>query len=726
MNHSNLPRARTRTAALLALLSLFCLLLSSAAQAGTPYTIRWDLTEEDPTCETAALGASDGEPFFHVNDTPLPTHEIPGALMTQPDGSQSNTAEAGFDSVLLHLGGSSFAFAVANSSGADQCVHSHNVVTLVSPTLGVTRTLFNVRRDGTAFSGLTSVSLSLQEINPALAQAIATLEVAITNERALLAANASKVADLAAQQSTLQQLDTELHDLIARPLDEIAQIDLDAILDRYAGLVDAATKAALERLINDLKQSVVELENELASLIDSFGAQADAVADLATQAATASGFKPDDPTSYGLGPGSPASVDIPDISSVAGAFSPGNDPYATYAAAAIAALQADVANGKVTARADFVANVRAWRANEAALQQALALRVSLSQAETNAFLNGQNSVTQYVQTFMDASDWFKDTSAPPELRAYVDGVLKQAFNGLSDEMKDRLNLQNEDTIDLAQTQLFQTISAFGGAMSALGDQAAPYVDVMQMLVAATERVGVGFVPFVGPALDLCECVTGKEWCLPSGKDLSPTQRVFSGAGVAIGGVAHYWAGVKNAGISPAAALIADEVAQVDEALAQGLHANPRTWYKTLRAAADGKPLNAFEIVAGRSMQEQGRALIGIGDNGVRDVLGMQAVEKAADFLTVTKSGKLAVSEVKGADATVDAALAVDQLASTMKALEKNGLAGDVERVELVMKNGVPFKDPKFGVKDGYLVNKLTSTTVEVPGFKLLFIKVVQL
>ena len=196
--------------------------------------------------------------------------------------------------------------------------------------------------------------------------------------------------------------------------------------------------------------------------------------------------------------------------------------------------------------------------------------------------------------------------------------------------------------------------------------------------------------------------------------------------MAIGGVAHYWAGVKNAGISPAAALIADEVAHVDEALAKGLHANPRTWYKTLRAAADGKPLNAFEVVAGRSMQEQGRALIGIGDNGVRDVLGMQAVEKAADFLTVTKGGKLAVSEVKGADATVDAAIAVDQLASTMKALEKNGLAGDVERVELVMKNGVPFKDPKFGVKDGYLINKLTSTTVGVPGFKLLFIKVVQL
>jgi hypothetical protein len=513
-----------------------------------------------------------------------------------------------------------------------------------------------------------------------------------------------------------------------RPLDEIAQTDLDAILDRYAGLVDAATRAALEQLINDLKQSVVELENELASLIDSFGAQADAVADLATQAATASGFKPDDPTSYGLGPGSTASVDIPDISNVAGAFSPGNDPYATYADAVIAALQADVANGKVTARADFIANVRAWRANETALQKALALRVSLSQAETNAFLNGQNSVTQYVQTFMDASDWFKDTNAPPELRAYVDGVLKQAFNGLSDDMKDRLNLQNEDTIDLAQTQLFRTISAFGGAMSALGDQAAPYVDVMQMLVAATERVGVGFVPFVGPALDLCECVTGKEWCLPSGKDLSPTQRVFSGAGVAIGGVAHYWAGVKNAGISPAAALIADEVAQVDEAIAQGLHANPRTWYKTLRGAAS-EIKDPFEKTAGRWMQENGRALIGIGDDGVRDVLSIpksSAVKdaaRAADFLSVTKGNKLALSEVKGGSHVNDS---LKQLKNTMKAVDKMGLVGDVERVELIVKKGVVFDDQNLIINGGYLFNIATGKTVELEGFKNVFILVIEL
>jgi hypothetical protein len=69
-------------------------------------------------------------------------------------------------------------------------------------------------------------------------------------------------------------LDTELHDLVKRPLDEISRIDLDEILDRYAEVVDPATKAALDQLVDDLKQSVTDLDHELARLIHDFGAQA--------------------------------------------------------------------------------------------------------------------------------------------------------------------------------------------------------------------------------------------------------------------------------------------------------------------------------------------------------------------------------------------------------------------------------------------------------------------
>ena len=44
------------------------------------------------------------------------------------------------------------------------------------------------------------------------------------------------------------------------------------------------------------------------------------------------------------------------------------------------------------------------------------------------------------------------------------------------------------------------------------------------------------MPYVGPALDLCECITGKAWCLPSGQELSDEERIFSGVGFAIAGV----------------------------------------------------------------------------------------------------------------------------------------------------------------------------------------------
>ena len=621
MNRSYSRTSRAPLAALGAWLALLALLLPSTASAGVPYQVQWLFTEENPVCEPADLTAHDGEAFFRVNDTPLPTHQLPGALVANTDGSESNAAQAEFDSALLRFGDNNFLFQATNESGDNSCVHSRNLVSLVSAPLGINKPLFSVRRDGTAFVGNSKVSLGLAEINPPLARDIINLETVTADNRAWLIDHASEVGDLAAKLSLLQQLDTELRDLVTRPLDEIAKIDLDAILDRYAGVMDEATRAALDQLIDDLKQSVLDLESELASLIDDFGAQADAVADLATKEAREAGFNPDDPASYALGASEVPWVEVPDISGVPDAFSPGNDPYAAYADKVIATLAADVSGGKVTARADFVANVRAWRANEAALQQALALRVSVSQAETNAFLNGLNSVTAYVKTFMDASDWFLDTTAPPALRAYVDGVLKQGFGDLSQEMKDNLNIRSEDTIYLGETQLYQTILAFGGAMSTIGDGVAAYADVMQTLVTATSRIGVGFVPFVGPALDLCECVTGKAWCLPSGKELSTEERVFAGAGVAIGGVAHYYAGVKNAGVSPAATLIAGEVAKVDEVIAKGLHANPRTWYKTLRGAAS-ELANPFEKTAAKWMQEDGRALLGIGDDGVRKVLGI--------------------------------------------------------------------------------------------------------
>jgi hypothetical protein len=459
---------------LVAWAAALAMLVPSAVWAGTPYSVVWSRTQLDPKCERADLREHNGEAFFDVNETPRPTYDVPGTLVRHDDGSQSSTAEAKFDSVLLRFGENEFFFGAENDSGDNACVHSHEVVHLVSVPLGLNKPLFDVWRHGTAFSGASDVDLDLAEVNPPLARDIVNLLAKIADERRRLVNGASGVVDLAEQQSLLQELDTELTDLVKRPLDEIARTDLDAILDRYKDLVDAETRSALEQLIDDLKQSVTDLENELASLIDTFGAQADAAADFATQAARDSGWNPDDPSGYALGPSDVPWVDVPDISDVPGAFTPGNDPYAAYADAVIAALKGDVEGGLVVERADFVESVRAWRANSAALEAALQERMGVSLAETNAFLHAQNRITATVRRFMDASSWFVDSPVPAELRAYVDWVLKPRFGALAEEMKDNLNLWPPgEGLDLEQTQLFQTIDAFAGAMSAIGNGGTP-------------------------------------------------------------------------------------------------------------------------------------------------------------------------------------------------------------------------------------------------------------
>ncbi|MGK4005602.1 hypothetical protein WMF31_23450 [Sorangium sp. So ce1036] len=605
---------------LVALVTTLAVLAPSFTWAGTAYSLSWSRTQSYLSCEGAFLVES-GDPFFSVNDTPLPTYEVPGTLVTHADGSQSNLAEAEFDSVLLRMGANEFHFRVRNSSGNDSCTHSHEVVNLVSIPLGLNKPVFDVWRDGTAFSGSAEVDLSLAEINPPLARDIVNLEAALAELREKLVRNAARIADLRARMDRLQQLDTELHDLVARPLDEIARVDLDEILDRYEDVVDPETRAAMEQLVDDLKQSVGDLEDELGRLIDEFGAQADEVADLATQDARAEGWDPDDPSSYALGEHDVPWVEVPDISGEPGAFDEGRDPYAAYADAVIAALEKDVSGDVVVARADFVTNVRAWRENSAALEIALRDRMGVSLAETNAFLNAQNRVTAFVRRYMDASDWFLDTPVPPDLRAQVDLVLRPRFEALADPMKDSLNLLTGEALDLEQTQLYQTISAFAGAMSTVGEGFQAYAGMMQTLVHATTRIGVGFVPVVGLVLDLCEAVTGKAFCLPAGQELSDEERIFSGVGFGLGAVGPMWRVIKtSSGLRPAGIRVAGEIAEIEEAFAQIVKTNRVRGYKNLRGAITTKAVNIFEKKAATFLVDDGRALIGVGDDGVRDVL----------------------------------------------------------------------------------------------------------
>ncbi|WP_408022448.1 hypothetical protein [Sorangium sp. Soce836] len=671
-----------------------------------------DAFEQRARAQVAALSAA-----------PPVSDEVPGEFAFHDDGSESNRMEAAFDSVLLGMGMNDFHFHVSREGGDNTCVDAREVVNLVSVPLGLNKPLFDIRRRGVAFSGDTTLDLSLAEINPALARDIEILLAELAKERKALVANAPRVEHLAEKMDLHQQLDTELKDLVSRPLDEISRTDLDAILDRYKDVVDAETRAAMEQLVDDLKKSVSDLEDELARLIDEFGAQADEVADLATQDARAEGLDPDDPWNYALGESEVPWVEVPDIAEVDGAFDGGRDPYAAYADAVLAALEADVSGRVVIFRADFVANVRAWRANSAALEIALRDRMGVSLAETNAFLNAQNRITGFVRQFMDASDWFEDSPVPADLRAQVDTVLKPRFDALADQMKDNLNLWTGGGLDLEQTQLYQTISAFAGAMSTVAEGFEAYADVMQTLVHATTRIGVGFVPVVGPTLDLCEAVTGKEWCLPAGRELSDEERIFSGLGFGLGAVGHIWHGVAAASALPPRGIrIAGEIAEVDKVVVKGFEVWRLRGYKNLKGAVTKKALNAFEKTVTSFLTGDGRALLGVGDDGVRDVLKIPYQSKpgstdgmAPDFLTVSAREKLILSEAK-AGTNVDGDRVIDQLSNAMEALKRNGRAGDVVEVELIMERGGKLDGKKYTVKDGYLFDEDKGKRASLKGF----------
>ncbi|WP_437936397.1 hypothetical protein [Sorangium sp. So ce341] len=180
---------------LVALVTMLALLSPSFARAGTPYTIHWRSHQDVDSCASPEL-EHEGAAIFEVNQTPLPTYGIPGAVEIHGDGSASNTLEAEFDSVLLRMGRNDFHFGVHTTNGGNWCTHVHDVVHLVSEPLGLNKPLFDIRRDGTGFEGSTAVDLSLAEINPALARDIAELEVRIARLMTELLRNAARVADL--------------------------------------------------------------------------------------------------------------------------------------------------------------------------------------------------------------------------------------------------------------------------------------------------------------------------------------------------------------------------------------------------------------------------------------------------------------------------------------------------------------------------------------------------
>ncbi len=216
--------------------------------------------------------------------------------------------------------------------------------------------------------------------------------------------------------------------------------------------------------------------------------------------------------------------------------------------------------------------------------------------------------------------------------------------------------------------------------------------------------------------------------------LSDEQRIFSGLGVAVGAVGQFWKGAKGAATTPAAKVVAAEIEVFGEELALALRASRRSWYKTLRGAVTSQAMDAFEQKAAlHLLQKEERALLGVGDDGVRRILGIpknapakSGLSEAPDFLSVTKGNKLALTEAKGGTQVGEA---IGQLTNAMRKVKEMGLLGDVERVEIIVRKGVKLTDENLTIANGYLTHISDGKPAkikDIEGLTNCFIRVLEL
>ena len=491
--------------------------------------------------------------LFDVNGLDIPTYDL-NKLYTYGNGDQQNYYQGQFSSSLLRPGGNAIFFGISAVED-DSCVIGGDVVTMSSPSFG-SRVIFDVFRNGTAFTGTTNVDFTLMDINPARAQNLANLEQALRDFRAGLVENAGRVAardaEIAEKLDMLDKLEKELDELANGSFDDITSDALEEILARYPDLPPEVTHA-LAQVIDDLHRQTHELRAEVERVMDAFGAKADEMID-SVQDGLRERYDPDHPGNYTptiYGHEIP-DVAAPDVGSDS-TFDGSDDPYDRYANKIVTELEETIEDGKVMDRAEFVAIVRGWRANQQAMERIIRERATINLAESQAFVKAQNKVLNLVSRHMDPNDWFKDAPVSPELKRLVDGVIKARFANLALSLKDGLNGW---TTKGKREQSIEDLTIGMGAVLEhdYDSQPAEVKSVVTRVLGwanTAAQIGLGFTP-VGDVLDACEAITGLEGCNPAGEQLTTFQRVLAGVGTVVGS-RKFWEVVGTAVVSAKAA-----------------------------------------------------------------------------------------------------------------------------------------------------------------------------
>lgn len=522
---------------------LLSLLLASNAHAAADYAIRWDCVTYRSLGSTIGCHlVENGGGYFRVNGLPLPTWEYPSTFKTDGWGNEHLTMGAKLSSALLTVGQNRFHFGVFNSSGdptGNIVDHEVNLYNAASQKLAH---LFAVQLRGVDFEGDVDKNLSLRQVDPKLADALAQLEDAIRDAFDTAVKTASENANLARDLDQLSQLLDDVDALLAKGFDQLTPEDLAALLAKYPNL-PKNVQDALVQLLRDLQADIEALRTEIDRVVGEFRTQIDGTDPLGAQP-TPGGFDSRNPGSFSpqTNPDSIPVVSVPDVLG-RDDFDDKNDPYAAYADEVLAQLDAVTSGDTVTNKDGFLNVYETWRENQRALERALKARATVSQREWGAFLRAQQRVFPFARRYLDGADWFKDAPVPQELRNLVDLVVAARFANHAKAIKSGLNRWGGAHPTPRQQIMIEVLLGIGGAAESLDEAAAQdptapatlkrWLDGAVTGVKEAGKVGIGFTP-VGDFIDACEVFSGWESCIPGGTALTTTGRVLSGAGLVIG------------------------------------------------------------------------------------------------------------------------------------------------------------------------------------------------
>ena len=504
--------------------------VTSTATAANDFRIDYHV-KNYPLSDVAPRLDPEGFPVFQVNTVPIPTYSDQSTLVHGANGAFDMWCRAPFSGSLFRSGQNQISIFVGTQVTAG--VHMDNHVYLRGP--GIDRLLFEFTLTGQIFTGSTSVSLSLREIDPQLADSLSALKAAIEEaSRRLLTAAEEADERTTTDLDRLAELEALIDELLDRGWDRISPEELDALLAQYDDLLPGV-RDALVRFLEDLRQNVEELRDEIARISEVYRQQAEAIDNVVGAAPT---WDPGDPTGFEpIEDGEMPPIDLPEVFDEP--WDPTHDPYRRYADEIIASLQRTVSQdgpAVVVHRADFLSIYEAWRYNIENLELVLQMRSVVSVAEWGAFLSAKTRVLGFLRAYIGDDGWLHDAYVPPDVKAFVRflrdlGVASQLLQRAT-PLQRALNLW-QGPLTEQQRAILDVLSVLYTVTRERRAQGAPEEDDgFWSSVGDIVDGAISLTP-IGDFLDLCRAVGGKENCI-SGRSLSIEERALSGLGVLIG------------------------------------------------------------------------------------------------------------------------------------------------------------------------------------------------